>query len=123
MRLRTDRGWQEATIVFANFLGHKFVQQRVHSQDQILVPFGIEDQIVCLERTILQVKELNVVVAKNLLKRLRCIEIGRGIIARELVPPVENKTKKSPLVEFGLQVPSTTARLVPATVVVIADRQ
>ena len=65
--------------------------------------FGIEGEIVRLERVVLQVEELDVVVAQNLLERFWRIEVGGGVVARELVLPVENETQKSSFVEFGLQ--------------------
>src|SRR5262249_16325806 len=103
LRLGADRSWQKATVVLAHFFGHEFVQQGVHSQYDILILFRINGQIVYLERVVHQVKELQVVVAQNLLERFRRIEVGGRIVARELIPPVESKTEKSPLAEFGLQ--------------------
>src|SRR5271154_5301913 len=71
LRLGADRGRQETTVIFADFLGDEFVQQGVHAQYDILILFRIEGEIVCLERVVRQVKELEVVVAQNLLERFR----------------------------------------------------
>src|SRR5580704_3399085 len=111
-RIRADRGGQKATIVHAHFLGNKLVQQSVHAQDEVFVLFRVEGEIVRLERVVLQVKELDVVVAQNLLKRYRSIEIGGGVIARKLILSVESKTQKSSFIEFGLKLGQGQARFI-----------
>ena len=75
MGLWANRGGQKATIVLAHFLCHELVQQRVHAKYDILVLDGIEGEVVRLERVVLQVEELEVVVAQNLLERFGVLKL------------------------------------------------
>ncbi|MDT7760897.1 MAG: hypothetical protein QOC63_317, partial [Mycobacterium sp.] len=90
-RLGTNLLRQKTTVVLAHFIGHELVQQGVHAQYEIPVLFRIKGQIARLERVVPQVKELEVVVTQNLLKRRRRIEVGGGVVTHELVLPVNAK--------------------------------
>jgi len=100
--LGADRGGQKTTVVLAHFLGHELVQQGVHAQDEGLVLLRVEGEIVRLERVVLQVKELDVVVAQKLFEGYRRIEVGGGVVTCKLVLSVESKTQESPFIKFGL---------------------
>src|ERR1700722_10987619 len=101
--LGSDRGGEKAAVVLAHFLGDELVEQGVHAQDDIPILLRVDREIVLFARVVLEVEELKVVVAHNLLERFRRIEIGRRIIARELVLPVESEAEESPFAELGLQ--------------------
>ena len=58
VELGANCGGKKTSIVLAHFLGYELVQQRIHAQDQFLVPLWIEGKIARLERVVLQVKEI-----------------------------------------------------------------
>jgi hypothetical protein len=65
---------QKTTVVRAHFLSHKLVQQGVHAQNEVLVLFRVESEIVRLERVVLQVKKIGRRCCADLLERYWRIE-------------------------------------------------
>ena len=49
---------------------------------------------------VLQIEKLNVIVLENFLQRLRCVESGRRVVARELVAAIEDNGENA-MSSFG----------------------
>ena len=80
----THRRGQKGAIILADLFGHQVVEQGVHPQDRVLVFLRIRREVVELVGIIGEIEKLDVVVLEDLVERLRRVERGRRIVARNL---------------------------------------
>src|SRR5262245_30733543 len=85
----TQRRGQEAAVVVADLAGEQAVQELVLAQDELAVGADVHGKIDHLVGIGLEVEQLEVVVADELLECRGRVEIVRRVVARELVAAVE----------------------------------
>ena len=61
-------GGQEITVIFPNFFFYHLRELFIHRQQQVALLFSIHGQVIHLAGIILQVEQLHIVVAENILQ-------------------------------------------------------